>query len=720
MIAVNTLIRWKKTDEVEKIERILWIDRKQDIAYVIDIFLNNSPFSRCVSEIEGAISEYTALLYEDDPFTKIIHEEDISELAKERRDKAWQIICELIAQEPMIFVPKARKELIMKYAKFHNVHEKTVYKYLKNYWIRGKTINALLPDYYRCGGPGKEKSSGAAKRGRKRMNKELLGEGINVDEEIKQVFRAAINKFYNTKAQNSLKLAYELMRKEFFVSDYKTENGILIPIIKPDNEVPTYAQFKYWFEKERNIKKEITLRKSAKKYEQQNRAIIGNSTVEALGPGSIYQIDATVGDIYLVSRFNRNWIIGRPVIYVAIDVFSRAIAGLYIGLEGPSWIGAMMALENTASNKVEFCKRFDIEIEENQWPVHHLPEAILADRGELEGKNIENLINGLHIKIQNTPPYRADWKGIVEQHFKITNTRVKPFLPGTIDSNVRERGDKDYRLDAKLDIFQFTQIMIKCALYHNNHHYLKNYCREEMMINDDVKCIPRELWNWGIENRSGKLRQVSEEIVKLNLMPTATATVTGKGIKFKNLYYGSSITLKERWFEKARNKGSWRVNVCYDPRNLDYIYIRNPNEMDFDKCYLLEYQSGYQDKSYEEIEYLIEKEKIDAKIASEKDLQNKIELITEIEHIVKESDKQLKMNKKTEESDRKRLGGIRKNRKIERMLNRESETFELKQEKVNINSQVIDLEIKEKKSNAVNDLELLRKKQKEALSKIHE
>ena len=62
--------------------------------------------------------------------------------------------------------------------------------------------------------------------------------------------------------------------------------------------------------------------------------------------------------------------------------------------------GAIMALLNAATDKVKFCKQYGIEIEEKDWPVHHLPETIIADRGELEGGNIENLINTLNIKVQ--------------------------------------------------------------------------------------------------------------------------------------------------------------------------------------------------------------------------------------------------------------------------------------------------------------------------------
>ena len=71
------------------------------------------------------------------------------------------------------------------------------------------------------------------------------------------------------------------------------------------------------------------------------------------------------------------------VIYFVIDVWSRLIVGVYIGFEGPSWIGAMMALINMVTPKVEFCRQFGIEISHDQWPSHHAPRTILADRGEL-------------------------------------------------------------------------------------------------------------------------------------------------------------------------------------------------------------------------------------------------------------------------------------------------------------------------------------------------
>lgn len=46
-----------------------------------------------------------------------------------------------------------------------------------------------------------------------------------------------------------------------------------------------------------------------------------------------YQVDETQGDIYLVSKWDRSKVIGRPNVYLAIDTASGLIAGLYVGLD---------------------------------------------------------------------------------------------------------------------------------------------------------------------------------------------------------------------------------------------------------------------------------------------------------------------------------------------------------------------------------------------------
>ncbi len=58
------------------------------------------------------------------------------------------------------------------------------------------------------------------------------------------------------------------------------------------------------------------------------------------------------------------------------------------------------------------------------------PTAILGDRGEMESKLADNLVQMLGIRIENAPPYRADLKGIIEQHFRTINHKCAAIPSG--------------------------------------------------------------------------------------------------------------------------------------------------------------------------------------------------------------------------------------------------------------------------------------------------
>lgn len=674
MLAVNELIQWT-SESGDIVERIVWLDEGNIIVFVIDInSVKGFPIKRTVAEIAEALESGIAIKIEKDPLIRLFNDDDIKAKDKLIRDNAWEVISSMVVpeNEPLIFSRSFRGPLVQKTAKEFGVMDKTVYKYLRRYWQRGKNINALLPDYDKSGGPGKPKSVGEKKRGRPRK----MGLGINVDDETKRIFRVAITRYYHTEKENTLPDVYKLMIKEFYKSDVRYDNGVEKPIILSEDEIPTLNQFKYWFEQEQDIKTSLIKRKGRRKYELEHRPILGSSNTGVLGPGSVFQIDATVGDVFLVSRYNRNWIIGRPIIYVVIDVFSRLIVGVYVGLEGPSWTGAMMALANATTDKPRFCSDYGIEIDEDDWPCRYLPDVIVADRGEMMCKNADSLIKALNVRIQYAPPYRADWKGIVEQHFRIIHKRVKPFVPGYIDKDYRERGSKDYRLDATLDIYQFTQVIIKCILLHNNHHVVEGYLRDEDMVIDDIQPIPIELWKWGISNRSGRLRSFPEDIVRLNLMPTDKARVTHKGIIYKNLSYSCERALREYWFDRARRK-TWQVDISYDPRNMSFIYIKEPNGKDYEKCFLLDSQARYVEKSMDEITYLFEHEKQMKAKVRHPNLQADVDHIADIQAIVKEGKKMTAEAKEDNASKASRVGSIREHRKHEKELNREQEAFEL-------------------------------------------
>ncbi|GAX88420.1 helix-turn-helix domain-containing protein [Effusibacillus lacus] len=441
-ITENTVVEWKhsETDEEGYIERILWVDPRRDI--VVTIAMNDDkamPLVRTFDEYTSNLIDRKHKVIEwTDSNILLLPDESIPEKHKQIRDKAWHIIGPLVTEEPDIYDPKMRGLLVSEVVKNHGIHKSTVYRYLRRYWQGGKIVNTLLPYYDNCGGKGKEREAGMNKRGRPRKFAEE-DVGINIDDEVKRLFRTGIRLFYNTKEKAPLKRAYQKTLEKFFYIGYQQDGDAVIPILPPKEKLPTFGQFKYWFTKELDLKETLSKRYGKKNYELKFRPSLGSSTYESFGPGSRFQIDATIADVFLVSEYKREWIIGRPVVYVVIDVFSRMITGLYVGLEGPSWLGAMMALANTTADKVKFCTEYGIHIEPDEWICSHLPQKLTADRGELEGNKPSNLISALGVDVETEPPYRADWKGIVEQQFRLLNLRSVKWVPGAVQSRMKER-----------------------------------------------------------------------------------------------------------------------------------------------------------------------------------------------------------------------------------------------------------------------------------------
>jgi putative transposase len=220
-------------------------------------------------------------------------------------------------------------------------------------------------------------------------------------------------KKFHEKEGLSLSEAFKKMLRTFFVANY--EDGE--PILLPRSERPEYKTFVYHVNKEKQASpaESIIARIGERQYNLNWRPKIGSSTKAAFAPGSNFHIDATIADVYLVSSYRDNLPIGRPVIYSVIDVFSHFITGLYIGFEGPSYLGAAMAIYNTGISKVEYCRRVGMTITEDQWPSFYLPQQFTADRGEMLTKKNEGIRHGLDVDIEYAAPYRADWKPLVER-----------------------------------------------------------------------------------------------------------------------------------------------------------------------------------------------------------------------------------------------------------------------------------------------------------------
>ena len=666
----------------DKCFRVLWTDERSDLVACIAIEDDKGvPEVMSFEDMLLMVGEGVVTKSGPDPYSGWPLESSRSQALKEKRDKNWLLIESLVRSEPDIFFPDRRIRLLREKRDETGVSLATLYKFLRRYWQRGLCKNALLPDYGNCGSRGQPKKAGEAKRGRPSLDPNHI-RGINIDEEARENIRISLSRHYlNNRKKNTLAFAHRQMLKQFY-SDFNHETGD--PELR--SEYPLLATYRYWAAKLLDVEKKKRALLGATNYEKDHRPILSTSNTQVLGPGSRYQFDATIGDIYLVSRLRRRQIVGRPTIYVVADAFSRMIVGLYIGLESPSWTGAMAAIANTASDKVAYCRQYGIEIRDDEWPCAYLPSVILADRAELLSRNSDRLITELGLTVENSAPYRADWKGIVERKFNTIQAGFGEHLDGYVHKDFRTRTGRDYRLDAKWDIDQFTRVMILLVLNHNNRHRIRGYDFEQEMVQDNVPPIALDIWNWGIRNRSGSFKKRDEKEVKVSLMPQGKGLVTRSGIVFKNCHYSLDLAVRESWFVKAKDR-RWRVTLSYDPRDMTHVYYR-PESGGFHVARMTDRSRSYFGMSLKEI---LQIQHLDGRRDHPDRLENRqseLALDAAIEELTAETDEMAPTHFGSKTS---RLSNIRQNREQEAREQGRHEAFDLSDGPRDVAASVVDL-----------------------------
>jgi hypothetical protein len=492
---------------------------------------------------------------------------------KELLKTNWTIVGPLLeGHVPEIFEKKARVRLAEEAASTNRVTRRFVMNLLKRAFENGMSRNSVRSPLDRNGRYERKVTPESKKVGRK---VDAGKEGVPVDDEIKQCFANSLRLYWSRNRRMSLKAAYDLCMRLYFmdlIGGAPLEGGThKLKDRFAELGPPSEAQFRYWAPKVVDLELYRRRREKPRIYDQKNRPILGTSLQKVWGPGARFQIDATVLDLYLRSRRVRHQLIGRPTLYVVIDTFSRLIVGIYIGLESPSWMAAMMALANCVEDKVEFCRRHGVEITPDQWPSGMIPAAILGDRGELLSLQSDHMIDFMKIRIENAAAYRGDWKGIVESCFRTLPLEFKSYAPGFIDTDFRQRGVRDYRADAALDLDDLYAIILDLVLYHNNDLVQNDLDRHPQLTEDGVPSIARELWNWGVVKISGTPRMVDPERFRFGLMPQAQASVTDSGVVFEGRYYACPELTPQ--FEKARRHKPFPICISYDKRRTDAIFV---------------------------------------------------------------------------------------------------------------------------------------------------
>ncbi|SMF34597.1 Mu transposase C-terminal domain-containing protein [Desulfovibrio gilichinskyi] len=637
------------------------------------------PSAVYLNDLSNSI-EQGMLSRSEDPYEELAYiVPELESSSYNKRDKNYELIKPIVVH-PQFFEPKIRAALIKGVVAENGTIKKTLYNLLRRYWQRGQTPNALLPDYKKSGAKGKKRKAVGKKLGRPR--KYTPGVGVGVDKQVERLFRIAIDRYLLK--DNGLSFPYAHRRFMELYKNYFPDT--------PESEIPTKWQMLHFYKREYGQVEKLKKRTCLIEYNKDKRPLIGTANSNVLGPGSRFEIDATIADIYLVSDSDRGNIVGRPVIYMVIDVFSRMVAGFYVGFESPSYAAAMQALASAMTDKVEWCKLYGLDITYDDWPIVGLPNAILADRGELLGHQIEALESSFGVRIENAPPYRGDAKGIVERSFRTIQSDFKPFAPGVVGKTlIKKRGGKDYRLEASLSVSEFKKIILNSVWYHNNFHVLEKYDRNiDMPV--DLDMTPLSLWNWGIQHRTGRLRAASEDALRISLLPRTKATISDLGISVFGVYYTSPEIVESGWMHRSKDiRRPVGLYAAYDPASADCIYLFPfKGKNDYWVCKLTTRSREFQECSFWDVWQVKNEQKQAVAESKLKASAQKRQLESLVAQTIKEAGRNAP--DKSHMSNAARLRGIQSNKAQEKDKERGIQFYKPKTESKDIPAKVILLE----------------------------
>ena len=314
--------------------------------------------------------------------------------------------------------------------------------------------------------------------------------------------------------------------------------------------------------------KKVVAKRSGKKGEYRDFVPLRGEFPHADSPYSVIQIDHTKVDIILVDETHRRPI-GRPWITLAIDVFSRMVAGMCVSLDPPGAISTGLCLAHAILPKDDWLARLGIEA---SWPCYGLMRTVHLDNArEFRGRMMEGACQKYSITLEFRPVKQPHFGGHIERLIGTFMQEVHN-LPGTTFSNPKEKGIYDPEGKAAMTLGEFEKWLTTfiTGVYHVRQHASLNMS-------------PLEKYRQGIlgdETHPGTglpPKVIDEQILRLDFMPFVERTAQEYGVVVDGIHYYHEIL--NPWIN-ARTPGKGRIKRKFlfrrDPRDISQIWFYDP------------------------------------------------------------------------------------------------------------------------------------------------
>lgn len=278
-------------------------------------------------------------------------------------------------------------------------------------------------------------------------------------------------------------------------------------------------------------------------------------------PLQAVQADHWKIDDEIVSE-DRTRSIGRAWATLSIDIWSRMIFGVHVGLDAPGNVPFGMMMINGMLSKDGVAEEFGFDWDN---PMRGRPETLEMDNAkEFDGIMSRTACANLNINLKIRPVTKPQYGQYIERYNGTLASRLKD-IPGSTGSNLREREDKNPEKTAALTLHELTRLIwLKIDEYHNEVH-------------TSIGMTPLEKFKSYYFGPEGQKHRLPETFVddlnfRLNWYPITTRSLQRYGIRIDHLeYYSESI----EWLVQNR-KDFGRIEVRRNPYDIRVIYVKHP------------------------------------------------------------------------------------------------------------------------------------------------
>jgi hypothetical protein len=523
------------------------------------------------------IEEKELILTDTDPCLKYVSLKNLSESQIKFMNRAWEKIKPIVSGKDDRLFNSNRYEMIKDMcSQTPKVSEPTLIQWLKKYYCGGMLKTALVANFKKCGAPGKNKSF--------RKISDALVELITIgfykfylnsesgEDTIQQARQNTIDYLWDTKVHGAIHFDYDTFRR-YAVKAF------------PDafeNKVYRLG------------------RKNAMRTSRMRHGTTGDIVT---GAGILFQVDWTGLDVNLVTGFNRDIFLGKPILYCVVDSHSRLLVGILITFENPSWSTFMHAVYNAAINKVKFAARYNHPLNEGDWLGECVPQEIIADNGEAGGIKANELGEALGITLGNPESYIGDLKGICENMHKMIKLLINKNLTGAglTNNKFSKRLGVDGRQEACLTLTELYQIGIEAAVLQNK-LTMPKYPNNKDILSALVEKTPNAIWTWSISEGEGIQNPCNEIILFHEMIQKRMLTPSTKGFElYENQFFIPENEDDHKLLENLTNKsgGAGEQIIAYDS-----TYFHNKYWIYNDRMIRLK-KLGEEEQEYENIYEMI-------------------------------------------------------------------------------------------------------------------